>query len=242
MTKRIAVWLCVLLLLPGLALGDIQWPTLQDAAYDALKVYIDRVNQNQLQQNANPVNSLFECYPTFAALGVTAQDMAEVPEGVELTIALENGVLDTLQLRVSDVSCFAALAASCIQAASPDISLEAARSIPSEQAQSVTKAPENSFEDPVELLNGASLRVYYAYYPNQYKDGISWLQMTLVFPLPGSENAGLSATPPPDDAHLQSDGEYSADYDGYDYDGGTHLEIFSTATPEPDSPAGEHQS
>ena len=61
---------------------------------------------------------------------------------------------------------------------------------------------------------------------------MSWLQLTLIFPLAGYGNAMISATPTPPPAS-------SAEYEGYDFDGGTHLEIFTTATPEPDSAAGE---
>lgn len=238
MTKRILALLCALLL-PAVALGEIAWPSEMDAGQAELKAYIDQVNVNQAQQNHPAVNSLFECYPSFATLGITAQDMAEIPEGVEMTFALEAGHLDSLTLRVSDPSRFAALAASCIQAASPETTLEDALADPAYHANKATNSPTDSFEDQLELANGLTPRVYYAYFPNQYKDGVDWLQMTLVFPMPGAEGSSLSATPVPGSAHTWSDSEYDTDYDGYDFDGGTHLELFATATPEPDSPAGE---
>lgn len=238
MIKHLLALLCALLL-PACALGDILWPADMDAGQTELKAYIEQVNQGQLQQSHRPVNSLFECYASFASLGVTAGDMAELPEGVEMTVTLEAGHLDTLTLRASDPGAFTALAASCIHAASPEITLEEALADPAYHANKATNSPENSFEDAVELANGLTPRVYYAYYPNQYKDGIDWLQMTLVFPMPGAEGGSLYATPEPSAAHIQGDSELDADYDGYDYDGGTHLEVFTTATPEPDSPAGE---
>lgn len=238
MTKRIIALLCALLL-PAAALADIVWPTPPDDGQAELQAFIDSVNQNQIQQGYQPVNSLFECYPTFAALGITAQDMAEIPEGVEMTFTLEDGHLDMLTLRVSDLHSFAALAASCIQAASPETSLEDALVDPTYHANLALANPANSFEDTVELANGLAPRVYYAYYPNQYKDGVDWLQMTLIFPLSGAEGSSLSVTPTPENGQNWSDAEYDSDYGGYDYDGGTHLEIFTTATPEPDSPAGE---
>ncbi len=239
MMKRLLALLCALLL-PACALGDILWPENMDAGQTELQAYIQQVNQCQLQQKHRMVNSLFECYPSFATLGITAADMAEIPEDVEMNFLLEAGHLDTLTLRASDPGVFAALAASCIHAASPEISLEDALTDPAYHANKATNSPEDSFEDMVELVNGLTPRVYYAYYPNQYRDGVNWLQMTLVFPMPGAEGGSLSATPEPSADHIRTDAEMDADYEGYDYDGGTHLEIFATATPEPDSPAGEN--
>lgn len=239
MMKRILALVCALLL-PAAALGELLWPEELDAGQLALQAYIGQVNANQLQQGASTVNSLFECYSPFATLGITAQDMAEIPEGVEMAFTLENGYLDTLTLRASDPATFAALAASCIQAASGETSLQEALADPTYHANKASAAPNDSFEDAVELTNGLAPRAYYAYYPNQYKDGTSWLQMTLVFPMPGAEGSSLATTPQPDAADTQSDMDMDAAYDGYEYDGGTHLEIFTTATPEPDSPAGEN--
>lgn len=233
MVKRICALVCALLL-PLSATAELIWPANLTAGQAELKAYIELVNQNQSLQSRGWVNSLFECYPTFATMGMTSLDMAEIPEGVELTFTMEGGHLDTLQLRVNDPTRFAALAASCIQAASPDVTtLEAALKDPAYHAGKAIEAPGNSFEDTVDTLNGPAPRVYYAYYPNQYRDGVNWLQMTLIFPLPGYGEAAVAATstPAPADSGLE--------YEGYDYDGGTHLEIFTTPTPEPDSPAGK---
>ncbi|MBE5803848.1 MAG: hypothetical protein E7316_04980 [Clostridiales bacterium] len=233
MVKRICALVCALLL-PASSLAEIIWPEPLTEGQAALKSYIELVNQNQSQQNRGWVNSLFECYPTFAALGMTTQDMAEIPEGVELSFTMENGYLDTLQLRVNDPSRFPTLAASCIQAASPTaITLEEALADPAAYADKALKNPNDSFEDPLDTLNGLTPRVYYAYYPNQYRDGTDWLQMTLVFAMPGAADAAMTVTPTPPPADTEQE------YDLTDYDGGTHLEVFTTATPEPDSPAGE---
>ncbi len=233
MVKRICALVCALLL-PLTALGEITWPANMQPGQIALKSYIELVNQNQSQQNRGWINSIFECYPTFATLGMTTLDMAEIPEGVELTFTMEGGYLDTLQLRVNDPARFPALAASCIQAASPNsMTLEEALADPTLHADKAIKNPNNSFEDEVDLLNGLTPRVYYAYYPNQYRDGVSWLQMTLVFPMAGATEAGVMVTPTP------PPGDTEAEYALTDYDGGIHLEVFTTATPEPDSPAGE---
>lgn len=231
---RFCALLCALMLLPAAALGAIDWPTAPSEGQNQLMAYIDRVNQNQSQQNRGWVNSLFECYPTFAVLGMTAVDMAEIPEGVELSFMLNSDSLDSLQLRVNDPTRFAAIAASCIQAASPTaITLEEALTDPTAHAKRVMANPNNSFEDEIIDLNGTTPRVYYAYYPNQYRDGVNWLQMTLIFPLSGYADAGITVTPTPPPA------DPTLEYEGTGYDGGTHLEIFLTPTPEPDSPAGE---
>lgn len=237
MVKRLCALLCALLLLPGAALGELIWPENLTQSQMLLKEYVERVNQNQSQQNRGWVNSLFECYSSFAVLGMTTLDMAEIPEGVELSFTLNSDSIDTLQLRVNDPNRFPALAASCIQAASPTATtLEDALADPTAYANKAISSPNDSFEDEIIDLNGLAPRVYYAYYPNQYRDGVNWLQMTLIFPMAGAGEAAVftTETPPP----LNQDAEHPV----YDYDGGTHLEIFTTATPEPDSPAGEEKN
>jgi hypothetical protein len=92
----------------------------------------------------------------------------------------------------------------------------------------------HSFEENVVALQGSQPRAYFAYYPNQYGDGKSWLQMTLIFARPGSNEAGLAladATPAPN-----TDEEYEGYFSQDNY---THLEVFASPTPEPDSAAME---
>lgn len=240
MLKRLAALMLALTLLPLPALADILWPD-QTPGQVQLREYIARVNQNMSALGQLPVNAMFECYPGFATLGVTYTADATTPEGVELTFAMYNDSLNTLQLRVSDAASFAAIAGSCIQAASPAaLTLEDAMADPARYMQKALGEPANSFEDAVDTLNGPAPRMYYAYYPDQYSDGVNWLQLTLIFPLGGVIDALPSATetPPP---QLSSYYDDNADtgFERYDYDGGTHLEIFTTATPEPDSAAGE---
>lgn len=225
--------LCALMLLCAGASAELAWPAMSTPGQQLLQAYVETVNMNQSQQGAGLINSIFECYSSFAVMGVTAQDGSSMPEGLELTFTLNQDSLDTLQLRVSDPSRFAAMAASCIQAASPDaVTLAEALEAPAARAKQAAENPGNSFEDEVIDLNGLAPRVYYAYYPNQYRDGVNWLQMTLIFPLPGADDADVITAETPAPAG-------SEEYEGYEYDGGTHLEIFVTATPEPDSPAGE---
>ena len=173
--------------------------------------------------------------------GITSEPEAEVPENVEITAKLFPETVNSLQVRVSDVSRFPRIAASFIQALSPEtITREEALKAPTNRMQRAASAPETSFEDQVEDLNGTVPYIYYAYYPNQYHDGVSWLQMTIVFPLEGYWDGrgtvtGSEVTRGPDNYS-----DHSEDYEGYDSDDDyTHYEIFSTPTPEPDSAAAE---
>ena len=240
MVKRLSARVLACLLLPVLACAQILWPD-QTPGQVQLKEYIARVNANLLSLGQTEVNALFECYTGFASMGIVSQPDAFMPEDVELTFMLYDNSLNTLQLRVSTPEKFAAIAGSCIQAASPDAAtLKEAMKDPARYMDKAIANPNNSFEDTVTLLNGPSPRMYYAYYPNQYKDGVNWLQMTLVFPLGGASSAGASATEtPPPSSHSYYDDNAETGYEGYEYDGGTHLEIFTTATPEPDSAAAE---
>lgn len=237
MGNKLNRFLCLLaaaVLVAASALADIAWPEAATPAQAALQTYISRVNENLATLGQPAVNSLFELYATGATLGVTASDGAEIPEGVELTFSLYNDTLNTLILRVNNAEQFPALAAACIQAASPSVTtLEEALKNPAQHASQVQANPGNSYEDEVVDLNGTSPRTYFAYYPNQYHDGVNWLQMTLVFPLAGYEEAGVAATPSPAAAAAENE------YEGYfASDDMTHLEIFTTSTPEPESPAG----
>lgn len=239
MFKRLAALLLVCMLLPFSAGAELAFPA-DTAGQIQLRDYIDRVNANLLTQGQAEVNALFECYTGFATLGITQQPDATTPEDVELTFLLYDDCLNSLQLRVSSPEKFAAIAASCIQAACPDLmTLQEALTDPTSYASKVISAPDNSFEDVIETLNGPSARVYYAYYPDQYDNGVDWLQMTLIFPLGGISNSSISATQtPPPAGYGYYDNNADTGYEGYEYDGGTHLEIFTTATPEPDSAAG----
>lgn len=244
MLKRLAALLCALLLLPTLAMAELSWPEATSQGQVLLQEYIDRINEDLAQLGAGSINSLFECYPTFAVLGITETDNAEIPENIELTFTLYDDSLNTLQLRVSQPDRFAALAASCIHALNPStITLEEAMEAPASCVAQVLAEPANSFEDIVNTLNATEAHVYYAYYPNQYQDNVNWLQMTLVFPLKEYLDSAVFTTVEPASApsvsyYTNDDGETTG-YEAADYDGGTHLEVFTTATPEPDSAAGD---
>ena len=146
------------------------------------------------------------CFPTLASLGVTTQDGAEVPEEVEITVTMDTDSMTKLVLRCLDPDQFSVLAAACIHAAAPSASDYAAELQAADKyASRVKAAPDNSFEDTVNELQGDSVRTYYAYYPNQYQDGNSWLQLTLIFARSGSSDTGVYVTPVPDPAATASD-------------------------------------
>ena len=231
--KRLWTLLCALLLLPAAVLAELTWPEGATGGQQALQAYIARVNDNLAQLGSRQVNSIFEYYEGFAVLGVTDQGMAEVPEGVELTFTMNEDSLSQLQLRVNDPACFAALAASCIQAASPEATtLQDAMNTPAGHAARAQSEPANSYEEQIITGPGDAPRTYYAYYPNQYRDGVNWLQLTLIFPRSDAQAAAAigAVTPAPADPEQE--------YEGTGYDGGIHLEVFVTPTPEPD-PFGE---
>ena len=237
--KRFATLLLVLMMTLTSALAELTWPAPQSEGQKALQSYVEQVNLNLAAQGLPQVNSIFEHYATFATMGVTGADNAEVPEGVEMTFLMVDEGVKRLQLRVSDFSRFAQIAAACIQAASPAaIALAEAQADPAKYVQRAQGAPYTAFEDEIDEQQGASLRAYYAYYPDQYFDGVNWLQLTLIFPLPGSADAGLAVTPEPEAAPQDSDDEMYGTNTYFDEDF-EHLEIFLTPTPEPDSAANE---
>ena len=238
--RKLAALLLALMMTATTALADMTWPKVTTAGQEQLRAYVTRVNDNLTVQGQPTVNAIFEFYETFVTMGVTAQDNAEVPESIEMTFLLSGDGLLTLQLRVSDPGRFAAITAACVQASSPTaIMLETALAEANQYLQRTLDDPYAAFEDEVNTMQGASPRVYYAYYPNQYADGVDWRQMTLVFPLPGSADAPLAVTPEPA-AALDADGNelFSMNTRTYE-DGYEHLEVFLTPTPEPDSAANE---
>ena len=139
MFRRLAALLLVMLL-PFSALADMAWPD-QTTGQQQLKEYITRVNDNLAQLGQQPVNRLFECYDSFAVLGVTASEDAWGPEDVELTFTMSADCLTVLQLRVCSLEKFAALAAGCIQASCPDaMTLQDALTIPTAVRVAANKA------------------------------------------------------------------------------------------------------
>ena len=235
--RKLAAMLLALMMMTGIALAELNWPPLTTAGQQQLKEYVARVNEALLSQGRGPINSIFEMYGTFVTMGITGMDNAEVPEDVEMTFLLKEEGVASLQLRVSSAEKFAAVAACCVQASSPTaITLEAAQAEVNAYVQRTVELPYTAFEDPVDALQGISPRLYYAYYPNQYSDGVDWRQMTLIFPLPGSEDAPLAVTPMPDGARdIDGNELFNMNTNTYE-EGYDHLEVFVTETPEPNSP------
>lgn len=235
--RAAALALAMMLLVSG-AVAELAWPDGLTPVQEQLRAYIARVNDNLITCGQQPINTLFELYPTYAALGITAPETPDVSDGVELAFTFSSASLSVLTLSVNDAARFSAIAASCMQAASADaLVLEDALAAVSTYTALALAEPLNSYEEVPDLTPGTSPRTYFSYYPNQYGDDDSWLMLTLIFPLPGYADGMNLTTPAPE-------GESGSDlYEGYmdnyiPYDGLTHLEVFTTPTPEPGSPAG----
>ena len=235
MKKLISLLLCLLMLTSTSA--EIQWPAAMSSGQAALRNYVDTVNLTLAQQGAGVIDMQYELYTAFASLGM---DGADAPETVEMYFQLGDGGLHSLTLRLCDADRFEKVASACLAAASSAISLESARSLVAGYADVMRKDKASddmthSFEEPVNELQSDQPRAYFAYYPNQFGDGNSWLQMTLIFARPGSAVNDLAVaglTPPPPTEDVEYEGFFAQD-------NFNHLEIFTTPTPEPDSAAME---
>ena len=241
MVKRLLSLLLILLLIPVTVTADMAWKE-NTPGQKTLRQYIENVNQYLEQQGEQPANSLFEMYDKQAVFGITLFPDAETPENVEITVTMTYDSLNTLELRVSDVSRFPAIAAAFLRALEPgNVSYEEGRRIPAEKAKKAADAPLDSFEETVEMLNGETPRTYYAYFPNQWNNGVNWIQLTIVFPLAGLWKGGniLEGALPTrgPDTYSGNDPNYEGYFSEDDY---THLEVFATETPEPDSAAAEY--
>ena len=235
MKKLISLLLCLLMLTSASA--EIQWPAAMTSGQAALRNYVDTVNLTLAQQGAGVIDMQYELYTAFASLGM---DGADAPETVEMYFQLGDGGLHSLTLRLCDADRFEKVASACLAAASSAITLESARSLVAGYADVMRKDKASddmthSFEEPVNELQSDQPRAYFAYYPNQFGDGNSWLQMTLIFARPGSAVNDLAVaglTPPPPTEDVEYEGFFAQD-------NFNHLEIFTTPTPEPDSAAME---
>ncbi len=242
--KKLAALLLCILMLTASALAEITWPATLSSGQAALRNYVETVNLVLTQNGDGIIDMQYELYSTFASMGM---DGADTPETVEMYFLLGEEGLHSLTLRICDADRFEKVAAACLHAASPSaIALEDATSLTAGYANVLRKDSANaasnpeeamthSFEEEVNDLQGSQPRAYFAYYPNQYGDGKSWLQMTLIFARPGSQGGELAvagSTPAPSTEDVEYEGYFSQD----NY---THLEIFATPTPEPDSAAME---
>lgn len=239
MKKLAALLLC--LLMSTTALAEIEWPATLTNGQAALRNYVDSVNLILTQEKAGVIDTAYELYTAFASLGM---DGEEAPETAEMQFLLGEDGMHSLTLRLCDADRFEQVAAACLAASSSQVRIEDAQTLTASYAdvmrkdlkdmQSGTDAMTHSFEEDVNELQGDQPRAYFAYYPNQYGDGRSWLQMTLIFARPGSADAELGligATPAPSEPD---------EYEGYfSQDNYNHFEVFASPTPEPDSAAME---
>lgn len=249
MKKVLALLACLLLFVSAVALADISWPEPVNQGQQQLRAYITLVNDVLSETGGGQIDVLHMLTARYADLGMDGIELpddpfAEVDLPAEISVILGDEGLHSITLRMQDPDRFALVAAACIHASSPNaISLGTASAIAGAYAavlrgdlQAELESPEtamtHSFSEEVNETQGSQPRAYFAYYPNQYSDGRNWLQMTLVFARPGSAEAGVivpGATPAPE----MQDGVWISQ-DNY-----SHLEIFVTPTPEPDSAAME---
>ena len=87
MVRRITAGVIALLLIPAAALASLGWRE-DTPAMTTLKKYTENVNRLLTENGEQPVNSLFSNYPTETVMGITTEDNAEIPEGVEITVKI----------------------------------------------------------------------------------------------------------------------------------------------------------
>ena len=245
MVKRICVLLLVMILAAGSSLADLKWQE-TTPAQKALKTYITNVNGFLLENGEPEVNSIFEQLNDVAELGITSVDNSDMPEGVTVTVSLYYESLNRLVLRVNDSSRFGRIAAAFLRALNPvTMTQEESLKTPTERASKAMKAPADSFRDYVEdeMLNGTSPRTFYSYHPNQYHDGVNWMQLMIIFPLAEYWNEDTGIITGSEDTPMapSSDPDQAKEYEGYySEDIYSHMDVTVTATPEPDSAAMEY--
>ena len=215
------------------ASGDIDWDTPAagqnlsgNAAVEMLKDYIRRVNETLVSSGAGKIDPCYELYPTFASLGLNG---AEFAQHAEITVNMNATGITSLVLRMDNLTNFALIGGALVQQTSPN-------SITLDEAVSAVQA----YVRKVQESNGNGVVEAFEEQPNQYHDNANWMQMTIIFPQPGSVDGGLllnndagpTATPDPD-------GDEISGYFPFDGFQDSHLEVFVTPTPEPDSAAME---
>ena len=243
MVRRICALLLLLLFVTGNSCADLKLNS-KTPGQQMLKTYMENVNSFLLENGEEEINKIFDQQNTVVEMGITGSEEAYEPENVTVTVYLSHGSIHYLLLRVNDTARFPQIAAAFRRALSPEtMTAEESLKIPAERVKKAVKNPTDSFEDLVEedKLQGTAPREFYAYYPDQYRDKVNWMQLTIIFPMEGSwdqergiitEEAGTK--PPP------SDEDQDEGYEGYNpTDDYTHLELFTTPTPEPDSAAAE---
>lgn len=219
---------CVLCLSMCVGYGELAFPAQLTPGQTALKAYVEQVNADLASLGQLPINAILEFFPLQSTMAIIEGQSMDMPDGVELSFSLYPDTLNSLTLRCSRIGQFASIAGCLIHALTPnDTTIADAMAEPTAKMQLALNTPTDSFEDKVVEINGDRPRVYYAYFPDQYKDGVHWLQMTIIFPLAEYAGTSVAATEAP---YVTAEPE-GAVYDQYDEL--THLEIFTSPTPEP---------
>ncbi len=242
MVRKFLASLGILLFLPVLATAELQWRE-TTPAMTILKQYTENISRLLTENGEQPVNSLFANFEAETVMGITAEDDAEIPEEVEITVRLYYDSLNSLELRVSRLDRFPVIAASILKALyGEQLSWADALRIPAARTGKAKENPGDSFEEPVDEMNGTIPRVYYKYEPDPYHNGVSWMQMTIIFPINGVwDGNGLILGTQDDGTYQDPKDEGDPDYEGYfSRDDYVHFETFVTPTPEPDSAAMEY--
>ena len=135
MVRRIFPLLLAMILLAGQAFAAPAWKE-NTPGQAMFKAYITRVNIALAEHGESPVNSLFEMYERVAEMGITFDEDAETPEGVEITANLYYDSINSVQIRVNEVTRFPRIAAAFLLALSPEsVTWEQAIDSPSRHAQ-----------------------------------------------------------------------------------------------------------
>lgn len=230
----------VLAVLCAAGLAELPWPAAPSPGQAALRELIDRADKALSEHGRRPFNSLFECWPGLAVLGITEADGADHADRLELTATLNERGVEMLSLRCCDPELFRDACAALIMGASPGVRWDDALAAAGTALTRVNRHPENSFSDTVIPERGDTLGLFFGYEINPYRDGVNWLTATLVPPRAG-QDGGIARTPEPvfsEENVPLSNEEGSSDWVGYfpELDDADHFEVFTTPTPEPDSP------
>ena len=251
MVKRILLLLLALLMLTGKGLADLK---LHDStpAQKMLKSYMTNVNSYLIENGEQEINTIFDQMNTVVEMGITYSDEALEPEGVSVTVYLKYDGIFYLLLRVNDAYRFPLIVGAFLRALNPKtMSQEESLRTPTEQAARAIKNPHDSFSEmqfdeyadkETQIFNGERPQTFYAYHPDQYHNGVNWLELMIVFPMAEywDTEEGIITNPEETDPLYVEEGQDTA-YEGYDPDPKYNaMQTYTTPTPEPDSAAMEY--
>lgn len=256
MVKRILTVILILIMI--LTAGSSQaglklWES--TPGQQRLKAYIEKVNEFLLENGEEEINKCFDQRNDLVELGIVSDPDSEnsyMPEDVVVTVYMHYDSLYYMILRVNSAERFPKIASAFLRALNPRTMTPAdSLKTPNERASKAVSNPKSSFVDvefdkyaekEIEIMSAEKPQTYYAYYPNQYKDGVSWMQLMIIFPAAeywDTEN-GVITTGEDEAAKPYVDKMLPDGYEGYfadDYY--EHYREETSPTPEPDSAAGE---